>query len=213
MSTQDNKPIDRWLGILGTVMGIILFLSPKNPVVIVGCLVAIFALLIHPLWNFWWIEKKLKRRIITFTSLIILLIGYGYYVWPSSEVEKTSPSTGVRLILQSPMSAITNTFKICKNNSWENFGIRFSIVDIKNKHYYKNFTERIMAFVGKDHSDIKPVIYGTISTIKGDKLKKFSSVEAHTCMYLDNLSIKVISISIDSECAEFIVAQNKMLCQ
>jgi len=43
-------------------VGLILFLLPKTPRTIVSCLVLIFVLLVHPLWNFWWIEERPRRR-------------------------------------------------------------------------------------------------------------------------------------------------------
>lgn len=59
-----------------------LFLVPKTPLVIVVLLVAIFALLFHPVWNFWWVERSLKRRVAACLVLIGSLICLGAVSWP-----------------------------------------------------------------------------------------------------------------------------------
>ena len=58
MPETTNKPIDRWLALGAIVVGIIYFWIPKTPTALVISLVVIFLLLIHPLWNFWWIERR-----------------------------------------------------------------------------------------------------------------------------------------------------------
>jgi hypothetical protein len=81
-SLGKEKPIDRWLGIVGIVVAVILYLAPKTPSVVVGGLIAVFALLIHPLWNFWWIEARLWRRISATALLIAALCYFGQIAWP-----------------------------------------------------------------------------------------------------------------------------------
>jgi hypothetical protein len=71
------KPIDRWLGIGGIVVGILLFLLPKTPVVVIASLITIFVLLWHPVWNFWWIERSLYRRLGALLVLAFVLIWIG----------------------------------------------------------------------------------------------------------------------------------------
>ena len=44
---------------MSAAIGVILFLIPKTPSIVVLCLVLIFLLLIHPVWNLWWVEKCL----------------------------------------------------------------------------------------------------------------------------------------------------------
>lgn len=83
MSKSTKKPTDLWFFLGGAAMTIAFFLIPKTPVVIVFCLVAIFALLIHPLWNFWWIEESKIRQIILTMIFIILLSMWGYSMRPS----------------------------------------------------------------------------------------------------------------------------------
>jgi uncharacterized membrane protein len=80
-----SKPVDRWLAALGVAVGIILFLLPKSPLSVVLCVTAIFALLAHPVWNFWWIERRIGRRV---AAIILLLAGcilIGYVAWPTAQ--------------------------------------------------------------------------------------------------------------------------------
>jgi len=78
-----HKPVDRWLGILIGLVGMITYLIPdKTPPVIVGSLVIMFCLAAHPVWNFWWVEEKICRRL---TALVVIsgaLIYLGYRSWP-----------------------------------------------------------------------------------------------------------------------------------
>jgi len=80
------KPIDRWLGLCATALGIVMYWIPKTPGFLIGSLVLIFILLIHPIWNFWWIEKKLRRRgcALLFVSLCLCVLGY--FLWPVQQL-------------------------------------------------------------------------------------------------------------------------------
>ncbi len=62
MAELNQKLVDRWLGIFGVVVGILFYLLPKTPVIVVVLLVFLAALLFHPIWNFSWIKKSLARR-------------------------------------------------------------------------------------------------------------------------------------------------------
>jgi thioredoxin 1 len=90
------KPLDRWLGIAGIVLGIILYLVPKTPALVVVLLLLMLGLLIHPIWNFWWIERSTLRRSITLVTLVLGTIIFGIWVWPpasESPVTKTVPTS------------------------------------------------------------------------------------------------------------------------
>ena len=78
-----NKPIDRWLGLAGAASGGVFFLITKTPLTVIATLVLIFGLLIHPIWNFWWIEDAPWRRYLSITLFCFSLILIGWYVWPS----------------------------------------------------------------------------------------------------------------------------------
>jgi hypothetical protein len=80
--TPKKKPIDVWFFLFGTGVGIVFFLLPKTPGVVITCLILLFSLFIHPVWNFWWIENQLWRRISALILLIVGLIYLGYYSWP-----------------------------------------------------------------------------------------------------------------------------------
>jgi hypothetical protein len=81
-----SKPIDIWLFLFGMAGAIIVWLNPpKTPIIIIIALMVVGGLLFHPLWNFWWIEKKLLRRFIAMCFLIVALFGLGYISWPKLE--------------------------------------------------------------------------------------------------------------------------------
>jgi hypothetical protein len=88
---MEPKPIDRWLGCVGMAVGIAFSLLPKTPSVVIFCLVLMFVLLIHPVWNFWWIEKSLNRRIFAGIFLIAILGFLGVIVWPAPPVGRYFP--------------------------------------------------------------------------------------------------------------------------
>lgn len=80
---QNTKPVDRWLGLGGVVVGVILYLLPeKTPITVVLCSSLIFVLLVHPTWNFWWIEDAIWRRLAALGTLITLLVCLSLFVWP-----------------------------------------------------------------------------------------------------------------------------------
>jgi len=62
--------------------GLVLFLIPKTPATVILCCVAIFGLLLHPLWNFWWIENSIIRRYSAIVGLLIILVALGWWTWP-----------------------------------------------------------------------------------------------------------------------------------
>jgi hypothetical protein len=83
---KPKKPVDTWLGLFGVAAGIVFFLVPKHPVVIIVSVVLIFLLLFHPLWNFWWIERSTLRRMVALIVLVALLAVLGAWTWPKSSL-------------------------------------------------------------------------------------------------------------------------------
>lgn len=79
-----NKPIDRWLAFGIAIVSVALYLLPKSPLIIVVCLAIIFALAFHPIWNFWWVEKAMPRRIGVLMVVLVGLIFLGYVSWDAS---------------------------------------------------------------------------------------------------------------------------------
>ncbi len=69
-----KKPNDLSLFIGGLVASIILYVLPKAPLVIIALLTLSFLLLIHPVWNFQWIEEKLWRRIVALGVVVLVLV-------------------------------------------------------------------------------------------------------------------------------------------
>lgn len=80
-----KKPIDIWLAIGGVVVTILLYLFVKTPAVVIILSVLIFALLIHPVWNFWWVEKSRWRQILFSVLLAALSCLIAYGAWPVNE--------------------------------------------------------------------------------------------------------------------------------
>lgn len=88
---RKSKPIDRWLALTGIAMGIVYYLLPsKTPLAIMFSLTIIFGLLIHPIWNFWWIEVKLWRKVVATLLFVWALIHLGRISWPSDSSAKTA---------------------------------------------------------------------------------------------------------------------------
>lgn len=63
-------------------MAIAIFLAPKTPPVVIVLLAIMFLLLLHPVWNFWWIEKTFSRRIVAVMALVVGLIAFAIWAWP-----------------------------------------------------------------------------------------------------------------------------------
>ncbi len=79
------KPIDLWLSLFGTAVGVAMSIIPRTIPFIVGSLIIIFCLLAHPIWNFWWIEESLGRRLAALFLLAACLCGFGYVISPKEE--------------------------------------------------------------------------------------------------------------------------------
>jgi hypothetical protein len=79
---KSKKPIDSWLTLVGIAVGIVFSFSAKTPSVIIGGLLLCFVVLAHPIWNFWWVERSLARRIAVLFIVAIALLGIGFGTWP-----------------------------------------------------------------------------------------------------------------------------------
>jgi hypothetical protein len=92
-----TKPIDRWLQLASMAVGLVFWLLPKTPLVIVSCLLLIFLLLLHPLWNLWWIENYKPRQVFVMILLAAICITIGYKVWPEPQRINEPTLTETRL--------------------------------------------------------------------------------------------------------------------
>lgn len=79
------KPVDRWLSAVSVAVGLVLYLLPKTRVGVVCCIVSMFGLLFHPVWNFWWVERALWRRGVAVAFLLGVLVLIGHVSWPVQE--------------------------------------------------------------------------------------------------------------------------------
>jgi len=107
-----RKPIDLWLFIGSLVAGIILYVLPKTPLVIIVLLTASFLLLIYPVWNFWWIEKAIWSRILALGVVALALAGIGYSSWPippQQIAEIKQPETKQPEIKPPPSPAVSDS--------------------------------------------------------------------------------------------------------
>lgn len=82
---DSRKPIDRWLALGGVAVGIAFYLLPKTPPIIIASSVAIFALLLHLVWNFWWVERSRIRQILSSALLLAGCALLAYICWPHPE--------------------------------------------------------------------------------------------------------------------------------
>ena len=80
-STKRN-PGDRGLSLGGVAVTIALFLLPKTPPVIVGCLILIALLFLRPVWDLAIIKGSLLSRCTAITALCASLVYFGYSIWP-----------------------------------------------------------------------------------------------------------------------------------
>jgi hypothetical protein len=80
--TQRQISIDRILTLFGIAVGIVFYLLPKTPgMVVIGC-VGIFACLVHPLWNLRWVEDEQLRRAVVVMMLLAACVFVGKVSWP-----------------------------------------------------------------------------------------------------------------------------------
>jgi hypothetical protein len=102
-----RKHTDLFLGLFSLVAAIIMWLLPKTPIIVIISLVVIFLLLLYPTWNFWWIEKSLRRR---FTALLLIASGlyaFGYFILPKDQ----SSGYAKRPVVFKPFATIYEIYK------------------------------------------------------------------------------------------------------
>lgn len=80
--TKNKKNLEMIFAFISAALGVILFLIPKTPEVIVAGLILIFCFLIYPLWNSWWIEDSNYRRVSSGLLLAAILVWSGFALWP-----------------------------------------------------------------------------------------------------------------------------------
>jgi hypothetical protein len=89
---KQPKPIDRWLTLGGMALGILTWLFHPGFITTALAVGAVFLLLIHPVWKFWWIEEYLPRQIMGAIILGGVLVVIGFHV-PRDVPEASSPSS------------------------------------------------------------------------------------------------------------------------
>jgi hypothetical protein len=120
-SKKESKPVDRWLGVAGMALGLLLFLLPKTQPIIIGCLLLIWLLLLHPTINFWWVENRPWRQCLAFVALTVSLVWLGLYIKPEAAVQpqpqqqetkrETVPTTPAPVVDESSRSRPTSAIE------------------------------------------------------------------------------------------------------
>jgi len=107
-----RKHLEIALFLAGLAVSIIFFLLPKTPIVVVLCLLALFAFFIHPViyltaWVTGLPPKKSKwQTIIAGGFLAISVVVFGFYVWPE---ELPKPDVALHFVHpKAPALVITN---------------------------------------------------------------------------------------------------------
>jgi hypothetical protein len=88
--SKPPKPIDRWLGLAGIAVGIALYLLPKTPGVVIVSLALMLALLLHPIWKFYWIEDRRWRQATACILLVLGLTVLGVKSWPDNPDDRVA---------------------------------------------------------------------------------------------------------------------------
>ena len=94
-----KKPIDRWLALTGIAIGVAVFLLPKNEyTVVLGCIL-FFAVLAHPVWHFWWVERGIFRRGCAIAVLLVASIYMGKLAIEPSDSGLSFKANGYYLVI------------------------------------------------------------------------------------------------------------------
>ena len=84
-----------------------MWLLPKTPTIVIILLVVMFLLLLYPTWNFWWIEKSLRRRLIALLLVTSGLYVFGYIILPKEQ----SSGHAKKPVVFEPFAAIYEIYK------------------------------------------------------------------------------------------------------
>jgi hypothetical protein len=84
--SDPGGPKAPWGGVLGggALLWILQFLLPKTPLVISGCLIFAFLLIVVSSWNLPWLKSKGWRQACVVLLLSIVVSAFGYSIWPKT---------------------------------------------------------------------------------------------------------------------------------
>lgn len=86
----------------------IFYLLPeRSPTAVVIALLIVFALLVHPTWNFWWVEGRRWRQLTFLMLLVTGLILIGQVSWPRRVTELVVAGPSGRPVVSSQSAAQT----------------------------------------------------------------------------------------------------------
>jgi hypothetical protein len=102
---QDAEPnknrSDIILWLLASALAIVLFLVEKTQIWTVLFLVALVTLLFHPIKQIPWIRSNSKRRIAALGVMVLLVICFGFAIWPKQNRGVTGPTYAASVALTS----------------------------------------------------------------------------------------------------------------
>ena len=75
-----RKPISIWLAVIGLAPTVGLWLFPRTRTSVAVVLGLLFLCFLHPIWNFWFIEDYLPRRITLVLVWAVALTILGFHV-------------------------------------------------------------------------------------------------------------------------------------
>jgi len=93
------KPVDAWLTLVTAAIALFFYLFAKTSITVVACVLIMFGLLVHPIWNFWWIEKSLWRRMTSLGAAALLLLLVAIAAWPEPATTTTPEPSPEPLLL------------------------------------------------------------------------------------------------------------------
>jgi len=113
------------------LVGLVTYLIPeKSPSVIVFCLVVMFGLAAHPVWYFWWVEKKLWRRLaaLGFTGAALLYLAYRSWPSPPQIIEITPQHVHFVKESEVPKGNEIYVFRIANNSDRKVYSAEFDFI-------------------------------------------------------------------------------------
>lgn len=94
-SNKSRSDLILWL--LATALAIILFLLEKTPAWTALLLVALAALLFHPVTQIPWIRNTRRLQVAALASMGGLVVLFGFLVWPSTDKGNTGVAHGISI--------------------------------------------------------------------------------------------------------------------
>lgn len=141
--------VELQLSLISLAVGVIMFLLPHTPLIIIASLFLIFGLLFYPIWKYPIIAKSIWRRLVSLFILACLLLLMGYYVWPHPLIVSPSKRTIIPGLNEKFLLTINNI------NDTPLYGISLIVkvdkgdLKLKNIRIYPTEESKINQNIGK----------------------------------------------------------------